>query len=106
VVYTHLCRKCLSILYYHHRPLSTRSHRYAYFYCGFYLELKGEYDRAAPLLEAAAAQPSTDYMGKMMVYHWYTFRRRWKQHALGQKYYRPLPNSEGIFTGRRFSAVV
>ena len=40
--------------------------RYAHFYCGFFLELKGEHTQAAPFLEAAAAQPSGDYMGKLM----------------------------------------
>ena len=48
--------------------------RYAHFYCGFFLELKGEHTQAAPFLEAAAAQPSGDYMGKLMPLHWGAFR--------------------------------
>ena len=44
--------------------------RYARFYIGFFLELRGEHKQAAPFLEAAAAHPSGDYMGKLMPLHW------------------------------------
>ena len=74
--------------------------RYAHFYCGFFLELKGEHTQAAPFLEAAAAQPSGDYMGKLMPLHWGAFRRRWEQRAPVQAAYNPLPNSREIQRGR------
>ena len=50
--------------------------------------------------KAAAAQPSGDYMGKLMPLHWGAFRRRWEQRAPVQAAYNPLPNSREIQRGR------
>lgn len=42
---------------------------YGNFYCGVYLEAQGLAGAARPYIDAAAAAPSDDYMGKLMVMH-------------------------------------